>query len=79
MATNFRESYIPSMKAADKSIGRAVLLIVISSLSFGSISVLTVLVTSQQVPLITAMDGSTFFSAVYVRHSRSVYPSGLTA
>ena len=64
MATNFRESYIRSMKAADKLIGRAVLLIVISSMSFGSISVLTVLVTSQQVPLITAMAWRYFLAAV---------------
>jgi drug/metabolite transporter (DMT)-like permease len=43
------------MEVTDKSIGRAVLLIVISALSFGSISVLTVLITTQRVPLITAM------------------------
>jgi drug/metabolite transporter (DMT)-like permease len=43
------------MESTDKSIGRAVLLIVISALSFGSISVLTVLVTREKVPLITAM------------------------
>ena len=43
------------MESTDKSIGRAVLLIVISALSFGSISVLTVLITSARVPLVTAM------------------------
>jgi drug/metabolite transporter (DMT)-like permease len=43
------------MEATGKSISRAVLLIVISALSFGSISVLTVLVTTQRVPLVTAM------------------------
>ena len=43
------------MESTDKSIGRAVLLIVISALSFGSISVLTVLITRARVPLVTAM------------------------
>ena len=43
------------MASTDKPIGRAVLLIVISAVSFGSISVLTVLITSERVPLITAM------------------------
>jgi drug/metabolite transporter (DMT)-like permease len=43
------------METTDRSIGRAILLIVISALSFGSISVLTVLVTRERVPLLTAM------------------------
>ena len=43
------------MESTDKSIGRAVLLIAISALSFGSISVLTVLITRAHVPLVTAM------------------------
>ena len=43
------------MESTDKPIGRAVLLIVISALSFGSISVLTVLVTREHIPLVTAM------------------------
>lgn len=43
------------MDSTDKSIGRAVLLIVVSALCFGSISVLTVLITSERVPLLTAM------------------------
>jgi drug/metabolite transporter (DMT)-like permease len=43
------------MDSTEKSISRAVLLIVISALSFGSISVLTVLIRSEQVPLLTAM------------------------
>jgi len=55
MAAQFRESYIRSMESTDKAISRAVLLIVISALSFGSISVLTVLITSERVPLLTAM------------------------
>ena len=52
------------MESTDKSIGRAVLLIVISALSFGSISVLTVLITNAQVPLITAMAWRYFLAAV---------------
>lgn len=52
------------MKVTDKAIGRAVLLIVISALSFGSISVLTVLVTSHGVPLITAMAWRYLLAAV---------------
>lgn len=43
------------MESTDKPIGRAVLLIVVSALSFGSISVLTVLITRARVPLVTAM------------------------
>jgi drug/metabolite transporter (DMT)-like permease len=43
------------MKSRSDSIGRATLFIVISALSFGSISVLTVLTTSVGVSLITAM------------------------
>ena len=43
------------MKTADLSIGRATLLIVASALSFGSISVLTVLTTGAGIPLLTVM------------------------
>ena len=43
------------MESSEASIGRATLLILLSALSFGSISVLTVLVTSAGVPLLTAM------------------------
>jgi drug/metabolite transporter (DMT)-like permease len=43
------------MESPNASVGRATLLIVLSSLSFGSISVLTVLVTAADVPLVTAM------------------------
>jgi drug/metabolite transporter (DMT)-like permease len=43
------------MKTRGDSIGRATLLIVVSALSFGSISVLTLLTTSAGVPLITTM------------------------
>lgn len=52
------------MESTDKLVGRAVLLIVISALSFGSISVLTVLITKSQVPLITAMAWRYFLAGV---------------
>jgi drug/metabolite transporter (DMT)-like permease len=43
------------MESSDAAIGRATLLIVISAVSFGSISVLTVLTTGAGVPLLTTM------------------------
>jgi drug/metabolite transporter (DMT)-like permease len=43
------------MESSGTSVGRATLLIVVSALSFGSISVLTVLTTNAGVPLLTAM------------------------
>lgn len=43
------------MDSPDTSVGRATLLIVVSALSFGSISVLTILTTTAGVPLLTAM------------------------
>jgi drug/metabolite transporter, DME family len=43
------------MNSSGTSIGRATLLIVVSALSFGSISVLTVLTTSAGIPLLTVM------------------------
>ena len=43
------------METTDVSIGRATLLIVVSALSFGSISVLTVLTTDAGIPLLTVM------------------------
>jgi drug/metabolite transporter (DMT)-like permease len=43
------------MDSPDTSVGRATLLIVVSALSFGSISVLTLLTTRAGVPLLTAM------------------------
>jgi drug/metabolite transporter (DMT)-like permease len=57
------------MESSDASVRRATLLIVLSALSFGSISVLTVLVTAAGVPLLTAMAwryvlGAAFLSAV---------------
>ena len=64
MAPSLHESYIRPMESTDKSIGRAVLLIVISALSFGSISVLTILITSEHVPLLTAMAWRYFVAGV---------------
>ncbi len=55
MATIVGQRYIPAMETSGTSLGRATLLIVVSALSFGSISVLTVLITSAGVPLLTAM------------------------
>ena len=43
------------MESSDTSVGRATLLIIVSAISFGSISVLTVLTTTAGVPLLTAM------------------------
>jgi drug/metabolite transporter (DMT)-like permease len=43
------------MESSDTPIGHATLLIILSALSFGSISVLTVLITAAGVPLLTAM------------------------
>lgn len=43
------------MESSNASVGRATLLIIFSALSFGSISVLTVLITAAGVPLLTAM------------------------
>src|SRR6266480_7537942 len=43
------------MESSEASVGRATLLIMLSAVSFGSISVLTVLITGAGVPLLTAM------------------------
>ena len=55
MATFVSPRYIAPMTSTAPSVSRATLLIVVSALSFGSISVLTVLLTSAGVPLVTAM------------------------
>jgi drug/metabolite transporter (DMT)-like permease len=55
MATFVSPRYIAPMKSPAPSVSRATLLIVVSALSFGSISVLTVLLTGAGVPLVTAM------------------------
>jgi drug/metabolite transporter (DMT)-like permease len=68
------------MKSRGDSIGRATLFIVISALSFGSISVLTVLTTSAGVSLITAMTWRYVLAALLlaaapqVRSVRSISP-----
>jgi len=54
------------MKSSGDSIGRATLLIILSALSFGSISVLTVLVTGTGVPLLTAMAWRYLLGAILV-------------
>lgn len=54
------------MKSSGDSIGRATLLIILSALSFGSISVLTVLVTGAGVPLLTAMAWRYLLGAILV-------------
>lgn len=54
------------MKPSGDSIGRATLLIILSALSFGSISVLTVLVTGAGVPLLTAMAWRYLLGAILV-------------
>src|SRR6266550_8072686 len=43
------------MESSEASVGRATLLIMLSAVSFGSISVLTVLITGAGVPLLTVM------------------------
>ena len=55
MATFVSPRYIAPMKSPAPSVSRATLLIVVSALCFGSISVLTVLLTRAGVPLVTAM------------------------
>jgi drug/metabolite transporter (DMT)-like permease len=54
------------MKSSGDSIGRATFLIILSALSFGSISVLTVLLTSAGVPLLTAMAWRYLLAAILV-------------
>lgn len=55
MAMKFCDRYIGSMQSPQPSVGLATLFIVISAFSFGSISVLTILITSADVSLVTAM------------------------
>jgi drug/metabolite transporter (DMT)-like permease len=67
------------MNSPDTSIGRATMLIVISALSFGSISVLTVLTTSAGVHLLTAMAwryvlGAVFLGVVVQRRQIATIP-----
>ncbi len=66
------------MGSSDTSVGRATLLIVVSALSFGSISVLTLLTTTAGVPLLTVMawryvlGAMLLGAAVRVRNIRSI-------
>ena len=55
MASIVSQRYIVAMESSDTQVSRATLLILVSALCFGSISVLTVLVTRAGVPLLTAM------------------------
>jgi drug/metabolite transporter, DME family len=55
MATFRGQRYIPAMQPRVPSAARATLFIVVSAVSFGSISVLTVLITAAGVSLLTAM------------------------
>lgn len=54
------------MESSDAPLGRATLLIILSALGFGSISVLTVLITSAGVPLLTAMAWRYVLAAVFL-------------
>ncbi|HMH25412.1 MAG TPA: hypothetical protein VK542_02370, partial [Gemmatimonadaceae bacterium] len=54
------------MNSPNTSIGRATMLIVVSALSFGSISVLTVLTTSAGIPLFTVMAWRYVLGAVFL-------------
>ena len=55
MAVILSQRYIAPMQSPGTSVGRATLLIAVSALCFGSISVLTVLLTNAGVHLLTAM------------------------
>jgi len=78
MATIVSQRYIPAMKSSSTSIARATLLIVASAAGFGSISVLTVLITRAGIPLLTAMawrfvlGAALFFAVIGVGRLRSV-------
>jgi drug/metabolite transporter (DMT)-like permease len=54
------------MESSDAGVGRATLLIILSALSFGSISVLTVLITAAGVPLLTAMSWRYVLGALFL-------------
>src|SRR6266576_6106675 len=67
------------MESSDASIGRATALIVVSALSFGSISVLTVLTTSAGVPLLTIMTWRYVLAALLLSAAASRATVRLTA
>jgi drug/metabolite transporter (DMT)-like permease len=64
MAGFWRQRYIAPMQSPASSLRRATLFIVVSAFSFGSISVLTVLLTTGGVPLLTAMTWRYVFAAL---------------
>lgn len=55
MAVYHSRRYIGLVKISQATVGKATLLIVLSALGFGSISVLTLLITRAGLPLVTAM------------------------
>lgn len=55
MAAHSSRRYIGHVNTSPATVGRATLLIVLSALGFGSISVLTLLITRAGLPLVTAM------------------------
>ena len=55
MASPISPRYIGHVKTSTATVGRATLLIVLSAFGFGSISVLTLLITRAGLPLVTAM------------------------
>jgi len=55
MASPIGHRYIGRVQNSPTSVGRATLLVILSALGFGSISVLTLLVTRSGLPLVTAM------------------------
>ncbi|MGH7652665.1 MAG: DMT family transporter [Gemmatimonadaceae bacterium] len=78
MATFPERRYIAAMESVEPSVGRASVLIIASALSFGSISVLTVLITRAGLPLITAMAWryvaatGVLFAIIGVRHIKEL-------
>src|SRR4051812_38269339 len=66
MATFQGSRYIAAMESQNTSVSRATLFIVASSLSFGSISVLTVLITGAGVRLMTAMAWRYLLGALFL-------------
>lgn len=55
MASPISRRYIGHVKISPATVGRATLLVALSALGFGSISVLTLLITRAGLPLVTAM------------------------
>jgi drug/metabolite transporter (DMT)-like permease len=66
MAAILGQRYIAPMQSSERSIGRATLLVALSALCFGSISVLTVLLTKAGVPLLTAMAWRYVLAAIFL-------------